>query len=135
MRAGAAADAASRTRTVVVKRGQQASLGQCRALAPRSRGALKTYRKFSQTETLLACCPGTCFTDAVAGRYITRRLRALRGGRPRLALFEMSVVEQRYQAVPMVLAGVKVVDVAARFGRNRPGRQTTIYQSQILDHL
>jgi transposase InsO family protein len=36
-----------------------------------------------------------------------------------LALFEMSVVEQRYQAVLMVLSGSKVVDVAARFGVSR----------------
>ena len=33
-----------------------------------------------------------------------------------MALFEMSVVEQRYQAVLMVLSGARVVDVAARFG-------------------
>jgi hypothetical protein len=31
-----------------------------------------------------------------------------------LALVDVSVVEQRYQAVWMVLSGVKVVDVAAR---------------------
>jgi transposase len=40
-------------------------------------------------------------------------------GRPGLALVEMSIVEQRYQAVLAVLAGDSVVEVAARAGVSR----------------
>src|SRR6478752_6444711 len=41
------------------------------------------------------------------------------GGRPGLALVEVSVVEQRYRAVLEVRAGVPVTEVAARAGVSR----------------
>src|SRR5215469_6119917 len=41
------------------------------------------------------------------------------GGRPGLALVELSVVEQRYRAVLEAAAGVPVTEVAERFGVSR----------------
>jgi hypothetical protein len=41
------------------------------------------------------------------------------GGRPGLALVELSVVEQRYRAVLEAAAGVPVTEVAAHFGVSR----------------
>src|SRR5215831_7767721 len=53
------------------------------------------------------------------GFAVTRRLRASGGGRPGLALVEVSVVEQRYRAVLEVRSGLAVTEVAARFGVSR----------------
>src|SRR6476469_352398 len=53
------------------------------------------------------------------GLSVIRRLRASGGGRPGLALVEVSVVEQRYRAVLEVRAGVPVTAVAARAGVSR----------------
>src|SRR6516225_2708353 len=53
------------------------------------------------------------------GLFVTRRLRASGGGRPGLALVEVSVVEQRYRAVLEVKAGIAVTEVAARSGVSR----------------
>src|SRR6185437_12376795 len=53
------------------------------------------------------------------GLSVIRRLRASGGGRPGLALVEVSVVEQRYRAVLEVRAGVHVTEAAARFGVSR----------------
>src|SRR5215831_9914555 len=53
------------------------------------------------------------------GFAVIRRLRASGGGRPGLALVEVSVVEQRYRAVLEVKAGVPVTEAAARAGVSR----------------
>src|SRR6185437_14529345 len=53
------------------------------------------------------------------GFPVPRRLRASGGGRPGLALVEVSVVEQRYRAVLEVKSGVPVTEVAARSGVSR----------------
>ncbi|WSN71424.1 helix-turn-helix domain-containing protein [Streptomyces sp. NBC_01361] len=47
------------------------------------------------------------------------RVVVARGGRPGLALVELSVVEQRYRAVLAVLAGATVTEVAASLGVSR----------------
>ncbi|MBB6344320.1 transposase [Nonomuraea muscovyensis] len=41
-----------------------------------------------------------------------------------MALVELSVVEQRYHAVIEVLSGVKVTEVAARYGVSRQSVHT-----------
>src|SRR5215469_17048616 len=73
-------------------------------------------------------CPGRCLTlqsHHMAyrcrrfGLPVIRRLRASGGGRPGLALVEVSVVEQRYRAVLEAAAGVPVTEVAARSGVSR----------------
>jgi hypothetical protein len=76
-------------------------------------------------------CPGRCLTlqsqhMVYRCRYsafpVSRRLRASGGGRPGLALVEVSVVEQRYRAVLEVRAGVPVTEAAARAGGVAAGR-------------
>src|SRR5215217_5108132 len=58
-------------------------------------------------------------TGVVIGFPAVRRLRAAKGGRPGLALVDMTVVEQRYRAVLAVQAGRPVTEVAAKVGVSR----------------
>jgi len=53
------------------------------------------------------------------GFPVVGRLRAVRGGRPEVALVDMTVVEQRYRAVLAVQAGESVVAAALKVGVSR----------------
>ena len=85
--------------------------------AARSVAALIQERLNSAAHAqLMLSCPGRCLTlqshhMAYRCRYfglpVIRRLRASGGGRPGLALVEVSVVEQRYRAVLDVRPGFR----------------------------
>ena len=73
-------------------------------------------------------CPGRCLTlrsqfllyRCLLSAFLSLVVCGRRaGGRPGLALVEVSVVEQRYRAVLEVGSGVPVTEVAARFGVSR----------------
>ena len=60
---------------------------------------------------LQVACESAFLSHVACGRHV--------GGRPGLALVELSVVEQRYRAVLEAAAGVPVTEVAERFGVSR----------------